>query len=137
MSYMAMHNRLRRIRGSATLYTCSCGEPAKEWAYSNSSPYERIDDQGRRYSIRLEDYTPQCFHCHRVEDKSAITHCPQGHPYDGENLLIDQGKRKCKVCVYERNTRRRRANPMTDLQKERKLELQRQRRAQERTGRHV
>jgi len=31
------------------------------------------------------------------------THCPQGHPYSGENLFYDQGKRKCRTCVRQRN----------------------------------
>lgn len=26
------------------------------------------------------------------------THCPQGHPYRGSNLVLDQGKRKCRIC---------------------------------------
>lgn len=27
------------------------------------------------------------------------THCPQGHPYSGENLMVEKnGKRKCRAC---------------------------------------
>ncbi len=26
------------------------------------------------------------------------THCPQGHPYNGENLVIDRGQRGCRAC---------------------------------------
>jgi hypothetical protein len=40
---------------------------------------------------------------------SRKTHCPQGHPYSGDNLLMDQGKRKCRTCVYARNRARSRA----------------------------
>lgn len=30
------------------------------------------------------------------------THCPQGHPYAGDNLLLDlQGKRHCRLCRRE------------------------------------
>lgn len=54
---------------------------------------------------------------------------PNGHPYEGSNLIIDNGKRKCRTCVYARNTRRRLSNPMTPAQKARKVELQRIRRA--------
>lgn len=39
------------------------------------------------------------------------THCPQGHPYAGDNAFLDQGKRKCRTCVRRRNAeaaRRRR-----------------------------
>jgi hypothetical protein len=31
------------------------------------------------------------------------THCPKGHPYSGENLFYDQGKRKCRECVRLKN----------------------------------
>jgi len=31
------------------------------------------------------------------------THCPQGHPYAGTNLFLDQGKRKCRTCVRAKN----------------------------------
>jgi hypothetical protein len=26
------------------------------------------------------------------------THCPAGHPYEGENLIIDRGSRVCREC---------------------------------------
>lgn len=27
------------------------------------------------------------------------THCPKGHPYDGENLYFgSQGERRCRMC---------------------------------------
>src|SRR3990172_1573523 len=33
------------------------------------------------------------------------THCPKGHAYNGDNLIVDNyGQRKCRICV---NTRRR------------------------------
>jgi hypothetical protein len=38
------------------------------------------------------------------------THCPQGHPYDEENTIINhRGSRECRICVTARR-RRRRAN---------------------------
>lgn len=92
---MAVHNRLRRIRGNASNFTCPCGEQAKEWAYRNQSAHQITDREGRRYS-----------------------------PYAGENLLMDDGKRKCRTCVYARNRKR----PLTPEQKERKNALQRLRR---------
>jgi hypothetical protein len=33
-----------------------------------------------------------------VAINSKKTHCPQGHPYFGENLLIKQGSRHCRKC---------------------------------------
>jgi hypothetical protein len=35
------------------------------------------------------------------------TNCPNGHPYEGNNLIIDNGGRKCRTCVQERDRLRR------------------------------
>ena len=33
------------------------------------------------------------------ERAAAVTHCPQGHPYDEENTFIRRdGRRRCKAC---------------------------------------
>jgi len=33
----------------------------------------------------------------------SVTHCPQGHPYEGENLIVNgDGKRRCRICIAER-----------------------------------
>lgn len=38
------------------------------------------------------------------------THCPQGHPYMGDNLRIERGGgRRCRVCHKIEERRRRRA----------------------------
>jgi hypothetical protein len=29
---------------------------------------------------------------------AAVTHCPQGHPYEGDNLYLDGGRRRCRTC---------------------------------------
>lgn len=43
------------------------------------------------------------------ERHAKKTHCPQGHPYAGDNLYVcSQGSRGCKICRLE-NTRRWRA----------------------------
>lgn len=35
--------------------------------------------------------------------KSKVTHCPQGHPYSGDNLYIRNcGRRMCRACNNER-----------------------------------
>lgn len=33
---------------------------------------------------------------------AAKTHCPRGHPYQGENLIIYQGRRFCRACRRSR-----------------------------------
>lgn len=39
----------------------------------------------------------------------AITHCPQGHPYVGENLFIrsNRNNRECRACMRTRQAARR------------------------------
>ena len=34
------------------------------------------------------------------------THCPQGHPYDEENTIIEHGYRVCHACRLARDKRR-------------------------------
>lgn len=42
----------------------------------------------------------------RLEVPNAIkTHCPKGHPYEGENLLIEDGVRRCRTCRQEQQKR--------------------------------
>ncbi len=39
------------------------------------------------------------------------THCPQGHPYSGDNLyLAARGDRQCRTCRKARDTRRNRGS---------------------------
>lgn len=34
--------------------------------------------------------------------EARVTHCPQGHPYSGENLFINsKGSRCCRICQKE------------------------------------
>ncbi len=39
--------------------------------------------------------------------KALITHCPQGHPYAGHNLAIQEGRRRCRRCLHNRRKARR------------------------------
>ena len=35
---------------------------------------------------------------------AKATHCPQGHPYEGRNLVVfADGKRRCRICRNERD----------------------------------
>ena len=40
----------------------------------------------------------------------AKTHCPHGHPYDENNTSISGGRRSCKACKRERDTRTHRSH---------------------------
>lgn len=41
---------------------------------------------------------------HGTHQEVAKTHCPQGHPYDGENLYVSPttGYRRCRQCRLDR-----------------------------------
>jgi hypothetical protein len=104
-TYSGAHRHVTILRGKATAYTCRCGNPAHEWAYDHACPAERVN-RGMVFSLNPDRYLPMCRRCHRLFDKSVITHCPHGHPYEGDNLIWDAGKRKCRACVYKRNRER-------------------------------
>lgn len=55
------------------------------------------------------------------------THCPQGHPYAGDNLYVAHGSRGCIACRRERD--RARVRPQTDERRTRQREYMRKRRA--------
>ena len=40
---------------------------------------------------------------------SLRTHCPKGHPYQGDNLVLEDGRRRCKTCRNEQSRNRARA----------------------------
>lgn len=39
----------------------------------------------------------------RRDGKQALTHCPYGHEYRGDNLRIHQGRRHCRICHRRHN----------------------------------
>ena len=40
--------------------------------------------------------------------------CPKGHPYSGENLYYDGGKRRCRECTREKNRAARARRSIAD-----------------------
>jgi hypothetical protein len=45
-----------------------------------------------------------------AERKRSISHCPKGHPYDGDNLILRKNGRRCRECQreFQRNYMRKR-----------------------------
>lgn len=41
----------------------------------------------------------------RRAPKNRVTTCPAGHPYEGENLYVNSGRRYCRTCRNERARR--------------------------------
>lgn len=51
----------------------------------------------------------------------ARTHCPQGHPYAGENLAIDDGARRCRKCHRDRERARYQARRKSSTNRDRSI----------------
>jgi len=69
-SYGTVHDRLRRQRGSASVYTCTdCEGPAYEWSYDGLDPEQKLcPKRGMIYSLKMEHYVARCVRCHRRHD---------------------------------------------------------------------
>lgn len=39
---------------------------------------------------------------HGTHHKKNKTHCPRGHEYAGDNLMMDEGRRRCRTCTRAR-----------------------------------
>ena len=109
---MAAHYRIRSARGKASGHACvACGQQAYDWAYNNDAPDPDAitDDVGRVYSNDPGFYLPMCRKCHRQYDVThAKPNCPKGHPYSGDNLVINSENRRCRECrnEHQRNLRK-------------------------------
>jgi hypothetical protein len=70
-TYTAVHKRLSRYRGPASLHPCTdCGRPAHHWSYDYADPNARTSPHGP-YSLRLRHYQPRCRTCHKRHDNRA------------------------------------------------------------------
>lgn len=70
-TYNAIHIRLRKVRGQASLLPCiSCGAKAQHWAYDHADPAEVRGADDLPYSLDFAHYQPMCQPCHRRFDVS-------------------------------------------------------------------
>jgi 5-methylcytosine-specific restriction endonuclease McrA len=69
-TYMAVHQRLRKQRGSASAHPCvDCGVNARQWSYNHKHPAQQIDvSTGLTYAVDLTAYEPRCASCHKKFD---------------------------------------------------------------------
>ena len=57
--------------GRADAHLCSCGEPARDWAYQyTAGDREILSPEGWPYSTDPDDYRPMCRPCHRRFDNA-------------------------------------------------------------------
>lgn len=79
-TYLAAHHRVYVAKGKADTYTCTCGQPAEEWAYQGGAPSEqrgvRIHyRRGQRVEVHTvwsgdpAYYMAMCKRCHLARDQ--------------------------------------------------------------------
>lgn len=69
----AVHQRLRKLRGSARHYACvDCGGPAAHWSYDHKASDERYCPEHGPYTTNLDHYEPRCVSCHKRYDLNKI-----------------------------------------------------------------
>jgi hypothetical protein len=71
--YSSAHDRVRRDRGAATIYSCvDCGAQAQQWSYCHLDPNELLSKEeasfGLPYSCDPSQYAPRCVPCHKRFD---------------------------------------------------------------------
>jgi hypothetical protein len=56
----------------------------------------------RRREAELAKCQPLCHQAKTLREmrarRAALTHCKRGHPFSGENLIIQRGNRLCRAC---------------------------------------
>lgn len=74
VGYRAVHHRLAIEIGLARQFPCiDCGNEGEEWSFEIEQAtdilYGRDYEEGKPYSLDLNDYAVRCKRCHRNKDK--------------------------------------------------------------------
>lgn len=79
--------------------------------YVHRRIYEEAYGPLREGPAHLEAVTPGENSRRGVSFWKNKTHCPQGHPYSGDNLILHRSRRYCRECKrqHNRNYRARKA----------------------------
>ena len=126
-TYPAIHQRLRRERGSASAHPCAapaCARQARNWAWQRTGPSLTGEHSGERvtWGTDLDTYAPMCpSHAAMLDRGGTLTHCPSGH----ERAAVGVHVSGCAECNRAKN-RRYRDDP---TYREREREDRRRRRA--------
>ena len=70
-TYYLAHERLGRLRGSASEHECPCGKRAAQWAYDHADEDE-IQSECGAYSADPQHYIAMCVSCHKRFDMERI-----------------------------------------------------------------
>lgn len=73
VTYRALHKRLERQNGPATLHSCfDCGKRAAQWSYQGGDSGERVE-RGLAYTPNMDAYVARCVSCHkRLDDPNPV-----------------------------------------------------------------
>lgn len=88
-----------------------------QWAWTLNRPEEFIrlaevlrPFLGERRLARLDECLAAYNEQPRKENHNRNkTKCPKGHSYSGQNILWDEGRRRCRECERQRSDRKNRA----------------------------
>lgn len=89
-------------------------KPLWTWSCSRRSEVERIARLfGPHLGVRRMAKLQECldaFASQPPKDHHNLrkTHCPKGHAYEGDNILWDEGRRRCRTCERARWTAKNR-----------------------------
>lgn len=78
--------------------TRRCRECRNEYQRNLRKTPENKARERERAQRRKAEYVPK-------PPRPEVTHCPQGHAYEGYNLIIDRGKKSCRECGRARARR--------------------------------
>lgn len=81
--------------------------------YEAGEPTSALAEEYGRSQTTIAAWVSRAGGVLRRGGNASKTHCPRGHPYAGENLLIRQGRRYCRACRREaaRARQRKEATP--------------------------
>lgn len=104
IAYSTAHQRVRKVKGSASNHRCvRCGKRAEQWAYSHGDLSPERDASGREagmpFSAEMEHYSPMCRPGHTRFDhgvhvivgesqRASLAHVAAWHLSRGVSALI-------------------------------------------------
>jgi len=70
------HHAVVAARGKASDHDCvCCGRPARDWAFDHRDPAGPVRvENGRSFSLCIDDYMPMCRPCHMAFDGRKQAH---------------------------------------------------------------
>ena len=98
---VAAHRWLYEVTTADIPEGMQLGHMCHDVAVANGECAGGMDCRHRRCvnPSHLEPQTPSENTMAQNHHERAVTHCPQGHPYEGDNLIVRaDGKRRCRTC---------------------------------------